>query len=121
LTTAAPGSLINGGAFTIPNALGNKIIHPYSDFLLHDVGTGDGIAQVIDPSTGQLDQSMKNKMRTAPLWGVRTRNELMHDGLNYTRNESILRHANEATGVVNNYRNLTTTQKNQLIDFLNSL
>jgi CxxC motif-containing protein (DUF1111 family) len=121
LTTAAPGTLINGGAFTVPNALGNKIIHPYSDFLLHNVGTGDGIAQVIDPNTGQLDQSMKNKMRTAPLWGVRTRNELMHDGLNYTRNDAILRHAGEATGVINNYRSLTTTQKNQLIDFLNSL
>ena len=121
LTTATPGTLINGGAFTVPNALGNKIIHPYSDFLLHDVGTGDGIAQVIDPNTGQLDQSMKNKMRTAPLWGVRTRNELMHDGLNYTRNDAILRHAGEATGVINNYRSLTTTQKNQLIDFLNSL
>jgi CxxC motif-containing protein (DUF1111 family) len=121
LTTAAPGTLINGGAFTVPNALGNKIIHPYSDFLLHNVGTGDGIAQVIDPNTGQLDQSMKNKMRTAPLWGVRTRNELMHDGLNYTRNDAILRHAGEATGVINNYRNLTTNQKNQLIDFLNSL
>jgi len=121
LTTATPGTLINGGAFTVPNALGNKIIHPYSDFLLHDVGTGDGIAQVIDPNTGQLDQSMKNKMRTAPLWGVRTRNELMRDGLNYTRNDAILRHAGEATGVINNYRNLTTTQKNQLIDFLNSL
>ncbi|MFN2577310.1 MAG: di-heme oxidoredictase family protein [Pyrinomonadaceae bacterium] len=121
LTTAAPGTLINGGAFTVPNALGNKIIHPYSDFLLHDVGTGDGIAQVNDPNTGQLDQTMKNKMRTAPLWGMRTRNELMHDGLNYTRNETILRHANEANGVINNYRNLSTTQKNQLIDFLNSL
>ena len=121
LTTAAPGTLINGGAFTVPNALGNKIIHPYSDFLVHNVGTGDGIAQVIDPNTGQLDQSMANKMRTAPLWGVRTRNELMHDGLNYTRNEAILRHAGEATGVINNYRSLTTTQKNQLIDFLNSL
>src|SRR5436190_1293633 len=121
LTTAAPGTLINGGAFTVPNALGNKIIHPYSDFLLHDVGTGDGIAQVIDPNTGQLDQTMKNKMRTAPLWGMRTLNELMHDGLNYTRNDAILRHAGEATGVINNYRNLTTTQKNQLVDFLNSL
>ena len=121
LTTASPGTLINGGAFTVPNALGNKTIHPYSDFLLHDVGTGDGIAQVNDPNTGQLDQSMKNKLRTAPLWGVRTRNELMHDGGNYTRNEAILRHANEANGVINNYRNLSTTQKNQLIDFLNSL
>ena len=43
ITTAAPGTLINGGAFTVPAALGNKIIHPYSDYLLHDVGTGDGI------------------------------------------------------------------------------
>jgi CxxC motif-containing protein (DUF1111 family) len=121
LTTAPAGTLINGGAFTVPAALGNKNIHPYSDFLLHDVGTGDGIAQVNDPNTGQLDQSMKNKLRTAPLWGVRTRNELMHDGENYTRNEAILRHANEANGVINNYRSLSTTQKNQLIQFINSL
>ncbi|HVS83148.1 MAG TPA: di-heme oxidoredictase family protein [Pyrinomonadaceae bacterium] len=121
LTTAPAGTLINGGAFTVPPALGSKIFHPYSDFLLHDVGTGDGIAQVNNPNTGQLDQTMKNKMRTAPLWGVRTRNELMHDGENYTRNEAILRHANEANGVINNYRGLSTTQKNQLVTFLNSL
>jgi CxxC motif-containing protein (DUF1111 family) len=121
LTTAPAGTLINGGAFTVPPALGNKTFHPYSDFLLHNVGTGDGIAQVNNPNTGQLDQTMKNKMRTAPLWGVRTRNELMHDGENYTRNEAILRHANEANGVINNYRALSTTQKNQLVTFLNSL
>jgi CxxC motif-containing protein (DUF1111 family) len=120
-TTAPAGTLINGGAFTVPAALGNKIIHPYSDFLVHDVGTGDGIAQVNVAGSNSLDQSMKNKVRTAPLWGVRTRNELMHDGENYTRNESILRHANEANGVINNYRNLSTTQKNQLIQFINSL
>ena len=121
LTTAAAGTVINGGAFVVPAALGSKIIHPYSDFLLHDVGTGDGIAQVNIPGSNTLDQSMKNKLRTAPLWGVRTRNELMHDGLNYTRNEAILRHANEANGVINNYRSLSTTQKNQLVSFLNSL
>jgi CxxC motif-containing protein (DUF1111 family) len=121
LTTAPAGTLINGGAFTVPAALGNKIIHPYSDFLLHDVGTGDGIAQVNIPNSNALDQSMKNKVRTAPLWGVRTRNELMHDGENYTRNEAILRHSNEANGVINNYRSLSNTQKNQLVTFLNSL
>ena len=121
LTTAPPGTLINGGAFTVPAALGNKIIHPYSDFLLHDVGTGDGIAQVNIPGTNTLDQTMKNKVRTAPLWGVRTRNELMHDGENYTRNEAILRHAGEATNVINFYRGLSTTQKNQIVTFLNSL
>src|SRR5262249_42368720 len=30
---------------TVPEALGGKVIRPYSDFLLHDIGTGDGIAQ----------------------------------------------------------------------------
>src|SRR5258705_4531519 len=120
-TTAPAGTLINGGAFTVPAALGNKIIHPYSDFLVHDVGTGDGIAQVNIPGSSSLDQSMRNKVRTAPLWSVRNRNELMHDGENYTRNEPIRRHANEANAVINNYRNLSTTQKNQLVTFLNSL
>ena len=43
ITTAPPGTVINGGAMSVPMALGNKIIHPYSDFLLHDIGTGDGI------------------------------------------------------------------------------
>jgi CxxC motif-containing protein (DUF1111 family) len=121
LTTSPTGTLINGGAFTVPAALGNKNFHPFSDFLLHNVGTGDGIAQVNIAGSNTLDQSMTNKVRTAPLWGMRTRNELMHDGENYTRNESILRHAGEATGVINNYRGLSTAQKNQLIQFLNSL
>ncbi len=121
LTTAAAGTQINGGAFVVPPALGSKIIHPFSDFLLHDVGTGDGIAQTNIAGTNTLDQSTRNKMRTAPLWAVRTRNELMHDGLNHTRNDAILRHANEANGVINNYRALSTTQKNQLVTFLNSL
>ncbi len=120
-TTAPAGTVINGGAFTVPAALGNKLIHPYSDFLLHDVGTGDGIVQTNVAGTNTLDQSTRNKVRTAPLWGVRTRNELMHDLENYTRNDAILRHAGEATGVINSYRGLSTTQKNQLITFLNSI
>jgi len=43
IRTADVGTPINGGAFIVPEALGNKLIHPFSDFLLHDVGTGDGI------------------------------------------------------------------------------
>ena len=114
ITTAPAGTAINGGAFVVPAALGSKVIHPYSDFLLHNVGTGDGIVQ-----NGPSDTA--NKMRTPPLWGVRTRDRLMHDGQSLTRNDAILRHAGEATFVINNYRNLSTTQKNQLITFLNSL
>ena len=114
ITTAQTGTTINGEAFTVPAALGNKIIHPFGDFLLHDVGTGDGIVQ----NGGQASQ---NTMRTAPLWGVRTRDRLMHDGESLTRNDAILRHAGEATFVINNYKNLSTGQKNQLITFINSL
>jgi CxxC motif-containing protein (DUF1111 family) len=114
ITTAPPGTVINGGAFTVPPALGSKIIHPFSDFLLHDVGTGDGIVQ-------NGGQQTRNKVRTAPLWGMRTRDRLMHDGETVNRNEAILRHGGQATGVINNYKNLSTTKKNQLITFLNSL
>ena len=114
ITTAPAGTVINGGAFTVPAALGSKIIHPFSDFLMHNVGTGDGIVQ-------NGGQSTANKLRTAPLWGVRTRGRLMHDGETTNRTEAILRHAGEATGVINNFRNLTATQRNQLVTFLQSL
>jgi CxxC motif-containing protein (DUF1111 family) len=114
ITTSAVGTVINGGAFTVPAPLGNKIIHPYSDFLLHDIGTGDGIVQ-------NGGQSTRNKLRTQPLWGVRTHDRHMHDGATLTFNESILRHAGEATGVINNYRGLSSTQQNQIITFLKSL
>ena len=113
ITTAAAGTVINGGALTVAAALGNKIIHPYSDFLLHDIGTGDGVVQ-------NGGQSTANKLRTRPLWGVRTNDRHMHDGATLTFNESILRHAGEARGVIANYRSLSSTQ-NQLITFLKSL
>ena len=112
--TAPPGTVINGGKFTVPPALGNKIIHPYSDFLLHDVGTGDGIVQYGGPST-------RNKMRTPPLWGVRLRPMLMHDHASPNLENAILRHAEEASPVVKRYYALTGTQKAQILQFLKSL
>jgi CxxC motif-containing protein (DUF1111 family) len=114
ITTAPTGTVINQGQFTVPAALGNKTIHPYSDFLLHNVGTGDGIVQ-------NGGQATANEMRTSPLWGLRFKSRLMHDLLTFTRNNAILRHGGEATFVINNYRALSNTQKNQLIAFLQSL
>jgi len=114
ITTAPAGTSFNGGKFIVPAALADKIIHPYSDFMLHDVGTGDGIIQNGGSST-------RNKLRTPPLWGLRTRSRLMHDTLDLTRNNAILAHTNEAEPVIQNYINLSTTQKNQLIAFINSL
>ncbi len=114
INTVPPGTVINNGAFTVPAALGNKTIHPFSDFLLHNVGTGDGIVQ-------NGGQGTRNQMHTPALWGMRTRDRLMHDGETLTRNEAILRHAGQANPVINNYNLLSDTQKNQLITFLNSL
>jgi len=114
ITTAPAGTVINQGAFVVPPELGSKTIHPFGDFLLHNVGTGDGIVQ-------NGGQSTRNKVRTAPLWGMRTRDRLMHDGESLTRNEAILRHAGEAAPVIFNYRNLSIADKNALITFLNSL
>jgi CxxC motif-containing protein (DUF1111 family) len=113
-TTAPAGTVINGGQFTIPVALGDKIIHPFSDFLLHDVDTGDGIVQNGGMST-------RNKLRTSPLWGLRTRNQFMHDGESLTLGSAILRHGSEARLVIGSYRRLGNTRRNQLIAFLKSL
>ncbi len=117
IQTAAPGTKINGNSFAVPAALGNKIIHPYSDFLLHDIGTGDGIPILPQPEYA----STAPQIRTAPLWGLRTRNRLMHDGLSFTRQEAIQRHAGQATGVTDAYNNLTRVEQGQLISFLDSL
>jgi len=114
ITTAPAGTVLNGGTFTVPPALGDKIIHPFSDFLLHNVGTGDGIVQNGGPST-------RLKVRTAPLWGLRTRDRFMHDGATLTVSDAILRHRGEAGFVISNYRRLSSTQRNQILAFLRSL
>jgi CxxC motif-containing protein (DUF1111 family) len=114
LTTDPPGTVINGGAYTVPAALGNKIFHPYGDFLLHDVGTGDGIVQA-----GPADTA--NKLRTVPLWGLHIKSRFMHDNASMTLGDAIQRHAGEAQGVINAFDLLSVTQQQQLITFLKSL
>jgi CxxC motif-containing protein (DUF1111 family) len=114
ITTAPAGTMINGGTFQIPTALGGKVIHPYGDFMLHDVGTGDGIVQNGGDAT-------RTKMRTAPLWGLRTRSRLLHDGTALTLPEAIERHDREARPVVQSYRRLPPDQRDSLMAFLRSL
>src|ERR1700687_5886034 len=105
LTTAPAGTKFNGGTFTIPVALGSITFHPWGDFLMHDIGTGDGILQatrehygdkVFQMMSGYLSkqdfESSRNKIRTAPLWGVRLRPRLMHDGASLTLRVAITRH-----------------------------
>jgi CxxC motif-containing protein (DUF1111 family) len=114
LTTAPPGTVLNGGTYTVPAALGNKAFHPYGDFLLHNVGTGDGIVQA-----GPADTA--NKLRTAPLWGLRIKSRFMHDNASMTLGDAIERHGGEAWGVIARFNALTSVQQQQLITFLKSL
>jgi CxxC motif-containing protein (DUF1111 family) len=114
IVTAPAGTVVNGGAFAMPEALGNKIIHPYSDFLLHDIETGDGIVQ-------NPPQDTANKLRTVPLWGLRMHPRHMHDLKSLTLEDAIQRHGGEAEHVRNRFRELSPKDKQALFTFLNSL
>lgn len=192
--TAKEGTDI--GDITVPASLAEKTIEPYTDFMLHDIGTGDGIVQTqhaqrpphgcdangnapesqiklrdgikVGPKTIRLRPEMynyyeddkgqaskvkalatrkpakeevdvnRNKQRTffadfpasktapmiktAPLWGMRSRPQLMHDGLSLTIEDAILRHkTNEAADVYKGYNALTPEEKADLAAFLLTL
>ena len=110
ITTAPAGTVIDGGMFVVPEALGNKIIHPFGDFLLHDIGTGDGIVQV-----GPQDTA--NKLRTATLWGLRDKARFMHDLGSLSLENAISRHDNEAREPARRFREL----REALVIFLKTL
>jgi CxxC motif-containing protein (DUF1111 family) len=114
ITTAPAGTVIDGGMFIVPDALGDKIIHPFGDFLLHDIGTGDGIVQV-----GPQDTA--NKLRTAPLWGLRTKPRFMHDLRSLSLEDAISRHEGEAREPARRFRELSPEERAALITFLNTL
>ena len=131
LTTAAAGTKINGGAYTIPAALGSKTFHPFGDFLMHDVGTGDGIVIPLVEHYARMARQMprecspenfqKTRVRTAPLWGVRLRPRLMHDGASTTFRDAILRHRKEAEQAAQRFRRLGRADQEALFEFLRSL
>ena len=120
LTTAQnPASFIpptTGGvpiSSTLNTALANRAFHPFSDFLLHDMGAlGDGI------TSGTAGPTM---MRTAPLWGARSRSRFLHDGRAETIAEAITLHAGQGAAAAAAFHALSATQQQQLIDFLNTI
>jgi CxxC motif-containing protein (DUF1111 family) len=150
-----------------PEAVENRTIHPYSDFLLHNVGTGDGIAialvehfgrervakrladdkaaaggkepvQMTEDECSETYQTAvaegekhpnllrdtlcaRNKIRTAPLWGLRLRSRLMHDGQSITVEDAIRRHSRESEEVRERFFRLKASEQNDVLAFLNSL
>lgn len=84
----------------------------YTDLLLHDVGTGDGITQ--EDATGA-------EFRTPPLWGLGQRRPYLHDGRAADLVAAIRAHGGEATASVAAFDTLTATDQQALLAFLESL
>ena len=159
-----------GGPGLHPEALENRTIHPYSDFLMHNVGTGDGIpvaliehfgreriqrrmreleapraAEKAQRAKGKVEDECsesyqtavlegehhpdalrdtlcaRNKIRTAPLWGLRLRSRLMHDGASVQLGDAILRHKREAARASERFSHLNAAEQKALLAFLQSL
>ena len=84
----------------------------FSDLLLHDVGTGDGIAQAA---------AGPGEIRTPALWGLRHRRPLLHDGSAPTLLDALVRHGNEARGARARLLALADGELAALMAFLESL
>ena len=113
----------SGGLTEIIASLSNVTFNPYSDFLLHDMGSSDSGGIPFQPNqTGQATLTM---WRTAPLWGLSNilakAGGLTHDNHSTTIDSAIRRHGGEATQVVTSYENLNSTDSANLLAFLNSL
>ena len=85
-----------------------------SDFLLHDIDTGDGIVQTPPEDTA-------DKLRTAPLWGLRVRPRYLHDLKSLTLESAIDRHGGRGGGSQTWIQRLSESEKEELLRFLNSL
>ena len=84
----------------------------YSDLLLHDIGTGDGIRQAAGQPT---------EIRTPALWGLRVRRPLLHDGRAATIADALLAHRGEARATIARLVTLSPNALPDLIAFLDSL
>ncbi len=95
----------------------NVTIQPFSDFAVHDMGSGlaDGVTQ---------GTANGNEYRTAPLWGVGQRLFFLHDGRTNDLTAAIQQHASrgsEANTVINNFNTLSPTDQQSLVNYLRSL
>jgi CxxC motif-containing protein (DUF1111 family) len=98
---------------SLNKALANQTFHPYSDFLLHDMGgLGDGIV------SGSAGATM---IRTAPLWGARVRTSFLHDGRASDIATAISMHDGQGKAAAQAFGRLSSRDKRSLLQYINSL
>jgi len=108
-TFVTPASTGNG----VP---GNTAFNPFSDFLVHDMGAlGDQIGNPGD------SVAATQRMRTAPLWGIRVRNKLLHDGRTNDIGAAILAHDGQGAAARDAFSQLGAADQHSLIEYVRSL
>jgi CxxC motif-containing protein (DUF1111 family) len=93
---------------------GNFSFRPRTDFLLHDIGTGDGIGNDGD------SVATTNRIRTAPLWGLHHRTKLLHDGRASTIEQAISFHSGQASASRSAFNALNTSDRNAMLTAMKS-
>ena len=93
---------------------GNMLFRPRTDFLLHDIGTGDGIGNDGD------SVATTNRIRTAPLWGLHHRTKLLHDGRASTIEQAISFHGGQASASRSAFNALSTSDRNAMLTAMKS-
>jgi cytochrome c551/c552 len=91
-----------------------RVLHPYTDLLLHDMGPAldDGVLQA---------QASGRQWRTSPLWGLSQRQRFLHDGRARAITSAINAHGGEAESAAQRTRQLSETDRSELLRFLGSL
>ena len=118
-TASNPASFIpptSGGVVmsaSLNRTLSNQTFNPYSDFLLHEMGSlGDGI------TSGTAGPTM---IRTAPLWGIRGKSVYLHDGRAQDIPTAISLHDGQAKAAAQSFESLAPQQQQNLVSFLDTL
>jgi len=124
-TPANPPRIDIGNGEEFIRVPGNFAFNPFSDFLKHGMGAlGDmiGDAPPDDPAQGLGDTvATTRQMRTAPLWGIRFRNRLLHDGRCSDIPCAIRAHDGQGAAARNAFNGLSATNQHNLVQFIRSL
>jgi CxxC motif-containing protein (DUF1111 family) len=115
-TPANPAPIDIGNGEETIRVPGNFAFNPYSDFLVHDMGTlGDQIGNAGD------SLAVTRRMRTQPLWGNRFQNKLLHDGRCSDVACAIRAHDGQAAAARNAFNALSSADQHNLVQFVRSL
>jgi CxxC motif-containing protein (DUF1111 family) len=111
--------LADGSTTRVPQ-LENQAFHPYSDFLMHDMGPG--LADNNGTTVGRIQgRARGNQWRTTPLWGIRLKATFLHDGRTTSVDAAIDAHGGEAQIVSDRYRALSAIEQQELVAYLLTL